>query len=137
VLLVATGAERDFYLGEIVKGRKPKDGPDKYWRQSMEQGSLIIMPDAMNYTHWHAILKNTPKNRKRYGVPDRGYGLPKGMGQALEFMRTGILLPPKETNYVEATYVKTITRKFAWDELDELRAVLNSPQLLAKVKKGK
>jgi hypothetical protein len=74
VLLVSTGAVRDFYLGEIVKGRKPKDGPDVYWKKPMEHGSLIIMPDAMNYTHWHAILKNTPENRKKYGVPNIPYG---------------------------------------------------------------
>jgi len=74
VLLVSTGVVRDFYLGEIVKGRKPKDGPDKFWRQPMEHGSLIVMPDAMNYTHWHAILKNTPPNRKKFGVPDIPYG---------------------------------------------------------------
>jgi alkylated DNA repair dioxygenase AlkB len=74
VLLVSTGGVRDFYLGEIVKGRAPNDGPDKYWHRRMEHGSLIVMPDAMNYTHWHAILKNTPANRKRYGVPNASCG---------------------------------------------------------------
>jgi hypothetical protein len=74
VLLVSTGAVRDFYLGEIVKGRPPKEGPDKYWKRPMEHGSLIVMPDAMNYTHWHAILKNTSENRKRFGVPNISYG---------------------------------------------------------------
>jgi alkylated DNA repair dioxygenase AlkB len=73
VLLVSTGAVRDFYLGEKVKGRKPTDGPDKWWRQPMEHGSLIVMPDAMNYTHWHAILRNTPENRKKYNVPNIPY----------------------------------------------------------------
>jgi hypothetical protein len=40
----------------------------------MEHGSLIVLPDEMNYAHWHAILKNTSENRKRFGVPDIPYG---------------------------------------------------------------
>lgn len=72
VLLVSTGAERDVYLGEINR-TKPKR-PDKFWHRPMEHGSLIVMPDAMNYSHWHAILTNTPENRKRYGVPNIPYG---------------------------------------------------------------
>ena len=74
VLLVSTGAVRDFYVGEIAKNRKPKEGPDKFWRRPAEHGSLIVLPDAMNYSHWHAILKNTPENRERFGVPNQGYG---------------------------------------------------------------
>lgn len=71
VLLISTGAVRDFYLGEINK-TNPKS-PDVWRKQPMEHGSLIVLPDAMNYTHWHAILKNESKNRK-YGVPDISYG---------------------------------------------------------------
>lgn len=72
VLLVSTGSERDFYIGEINKS-KPK-APDVFWRHPAENGSLIVMPDAMNYTHWHAILKNTPANQKKYSVPNCHYG---------------------------------------------------------------
>jgi hypothetical protein len=74
VLLASTGEVRDLYLGKQVRGRKMSEGPDVFWKQPMEHGSLIVLPDAMNYTHWHAILKNTPANRKKYGVPDISYG---------------------------------------------------------------
>lgn len=40
----------------------------------MEHRSLIVMPDEMNYTHWHAILKNEAKNRRDYRVPDKAFG---------------------------------------------------------------
>jgi alkylated DNA repair dioxygenase AlkB len=72
VLLISTGEVRDFYLGEINKSKPPS--PDKFWRQPMEHGSLLVMPDAMNYTHWHAILKNTTPNRNKFGVPNVKYG---------------------------------------------------------------
>jgi len=72
VLLVSTGAVRDFYIGKINKS-KPK-APDVFWHRQMEHGSLIVMPDAMNYTHWHSILKNTPANRNKYNVPNIPYG---------------------------------------------------------------
>lgn len=72
VLLVSTGAVRDFYVGKINK-TKPK-APDVWWKRPMEHGSLVVMPDAMNYTHWHAILKNTPENRRKYDVPNVSYG---------------------------------------------------------------
>jgi hypothetical protein len=72
VLLIATGAERDFYLGEINK-TKPK-APTKFWKRPAEHGSLIVLPDSFNYTHWHAILTNTGENRKNYGVPNISYG---------------------------------------------------------------
>jgi hypothetical protein len=72
VLLVSTGAVRDFYLGENNHTKPP--APTAFWRRPAEHGSLIVIPDAMNYTHWHAILKNTPQNRNSYGVPNIPYG---------------------------------------------------------------
>jgi hypothetical protein len=74
VLLVATGEVRDLFLGKQKRGRKLSDGPDEFWRKPMQHGSLVIMSDEMNYTHWHAILTNTKQNRDRYGVPDVAYG---------------------------------------------------------------
>jgi Domain of unknown function (DUF4326) len=76
VLLISTGAERDFYLGEIPKNWKPKDPkrPEMFWRRPFEHGALLVLPDSFNYTHWHAILTNTTDNRNRYGVPNISYG---------------------------------------------------------------
>jgi hypothetical protein len=68
VLLGSTGAVRDFYIGNIKKS-KP-NAPDVFWHRPMEHGSLIVMPDAMNYRYWHAILKNTSANRNKYNVPN-------------------------------------------------------------------
>jgi uncharacterized protein DUF4326 len=72
-LLVATGAERQLFIGRANKSRPPQPNPATVSSKVAEHGSLIVIPDAMNYTHWHAILKDEAKNAK-YGLTRGSYG---------------------------------------------------------------
>jgi hypothetical protein len=70
-LLVAVGAERQLFVGKAKKASYPD--PQDVSSQVFEHGSLIAIPDAMNYTHKHAILKDEAKNAK-YGLLRGSYG---------------------------------------------------------------
>jgi hypothetical protein len=75
-LIVSTGAERQFFVARQDKSQKrPPYEPKPSETSSIiaEHGSLLVVSNEQNYTHWHAILKNEGKNRQ-YGLPNRTYG---------------------------------------------------------------
>jgi hypothetical protein len=72
-LLFSCGAERQLFIGKASKSKQPQPDPATVSSKVAEHGSLIVIPDAMNYTHWHAILKDEAKNTK-YGLLRGSYG---------------------------------------------------------------
>lgn len=72
-LLVAVGAERQLFIGKANKSKPPQPAPATVSSKVFEHGSLIVIPNEMNYTHWHAILKDDAKNTK-YGLSRGSYG---------------------------------------------------------------
>jgi len=86
-LLVATGAERQLFIGKANKSRPPQPDPATVSSKVAEHGSLIVIPDAMNYTHWHAILKDEAKNAK--------YGLIRGRHGPRVSVNSKCLVPPR------------------------------------------
>lgn len=86
-LLVATGAERQFFVGKANKTKPPQPVPSTVTSHVAEHGSLIVIPDAMNYTHWHAILKDEAKNER--------YGLVRGKHGPRISVNSKCLVPPR------------------------------------------
>jgi alkylated DNA repair dioxygenase AlkB len=61
VLIVSTGAERDFAIRELGK-------PGTAQRITARRGSLIVLPSEANDTHEHAVLKAKGVTDPRYAV---------------------------------------------------------------------